>query len=314
MQVASRLLRRRGEGLIHVLSGLRGSGKTRLAHDILNKLESQGETVRYLCLEEPEFGSVRNGCDLFLLLKRLFESATEPVFLALDEPCAVPSAAAALGSLAADGRFELLIVSSTESIFSAEERSYFGERINQEELLPVEGSRRRPFAEILVRDVFTAPGIPEIGLVGRVIEYLATTVGDVHTQRGMASFVERDRAISKNTVADCVAALVNAHVVRAVPRFNLFEGCLSRKGGWKYGFTDPELRRTNFGRLSPSAESFDESVVRLARQGEVCWVGDVPGVVDFVTRTGGRVNGYWRATPEGPVAVTDMETLFRLKT
>lgn len=310
LQVMRRLLGKRGSGLLHVLTGLRGCGKTRLVHDILNRLEQRGEQTRYLSLEEPEFRWVRNGCDFFLMVKKMFEFVSGPIFLVLDEPAVVPYMSAAIGSLAADSRFELLVVSSTKSILSVDEIAYFSGRINFEELLPVEKARRCPLFEILVKDVFREPGIPDVRIVERVIEYLAVTVGTEHTQRAMLDFVARERSISKNTPARCVNALVNTHVIRALPKFDLFEGSRSSKGGVKYCFTDSFSRRTNFGRLSLMAEAFDESAAKLARVGEVCWVDDMPGVVDFVTLRQGRVEGCWRATPEGPVAVANVGLLF----
>ncbi len=313
MQVARRLLESRGPGCIHLLTGLRGSGKTRMVRDLLKTLEQQGEQTRYWSLEEPEFRWIRNGCDFFISVKNLLSSVKGSILLVLDEPAAIPYMSAAIGSLATDGGFELLVVSSTASILSAEERSYFAGRFNQEELLPTAESRRCPWFELLVKDVLKEPGVPDIHILERVAEYLAATVGKEHTQREMVDFAEWDRAISKNTPARCVSALCNAHVIRTVPKFNLFEGARSQKGGLKYCFTDPEMRQQTFGRLSPAAELFEATVVRLARQGEVCWVDDAPGVVDFVTLRGNGVTGCWRVTPEGPVVVPDMELGFSFR-
>lgn len=309
--VVQRLLEKRGVGLLHVLTGLRGAGKTRLAHDIINSLEQQGEKTRYLSLAENEFRWVNNGCDFFIAVKRMFDNVEGPVFLVLDEPTSIPYISAGIASLVADGRFELLVVSSTSAIFTSEEKNYFAGRINHEELLPVEGARRCSLYELLVRDVLKESGVPDVRIVERVIEYLAVTVGIEHTQRAMLDFVERDRAISKNTPARCVTALVNTHIIRAVPKFNLFEGIRPPKTGLKYSFTDPDMRRATFGRLSPAAETFDACVAQLARlEREVCWVDEMPGVVDFVTMRGDRVESYWRSTPEGPEVAADANSLF----
>lgn len=311
-QVERRLLQSRGPGYLHLLTGLRGSGKTRMAREILGRLTRDGEQTRYLSLEEPEFRWVRNGCDFFLALRKMFEHLEGPVFLIMDEPTAIPYMSAAIGSLVTDGRFEVLVVSSTASVLSGEERSYFGDRFNEVELLPVKGSRRYSLSERLVKDVLKEPGVPDIHILERVIECLAETVGREHTQRELAEFAEWDRAISKNTPARCVAALVNTRVIRAMSKYNLFARERSPKSGWKYCFTDPGLRRENFGRLSAAAESFEATAVGLARLGdEVCWTDDAPGVVDFVTLRGDAIAGCWRATAEGPVAAEEANSLFR---
>lgn len=94
--------------------------------------------------------------------------------------------------------------------------------------------------KIYLTDIVERYKVRDVDALGRVMGYLASTLGSLTNPTNIASRFQ-DKAVSRNTVGDYIRYLTNSYLVSEAARFDI-RGKEYIQGQQKYYFTDLGLR------------------------------------------------------------------------
>lgn len=288
------LQRKRGNGLVKVVTGLRRCGKTFLLKTLYrNWLLSQGvkeDHIIYLALDQTENIRYRNPLELDNYLKSLMEDGDEGYVVMIDEiqfsvpvpnPYLPESARTKANAitfydvvLGLMDKCDLYITGSNSEMLSSDILTNFRGRGDEIRMYPLSFAEYLPAVDqpeaqafmeylryggmpsmlarqtpsekagylqslcdkIYLTDIVERYKVRDVDALGRVMGYLASTLGSLTNPTNIASRFQ-DKAVSRNTVGDYIRYLTNSYLVSEAARFDI-RGKEYIQGQQKYYFTD----------------------------------------------------------------------------
>ncbi len=246
----------RGRSAPKLVTGLRGTGRSQFLELLYNRLRAAGvprKRVRLLDSADPCFRRYATGQQTLEGICSTLPS-DGPVHLLLREPAGFTNPEVVLAALARNPDYEIVATSSSRRLVKGAIRQIYGIAPVSFEVLPEPGRQppspglsRSRGSEILVEDVLSNSRIMDVPVVNRICGWLSDNLGDMISLRIVANAVSpRNRTISPHTIGAFLESLVDAHIVCKAVRWDTEEDC-PLATGYRYYFTDPDLRLAQFG-------------------------------------------------------------------
>lgn len=242
----------RNNGYLMILSGMRGTGKTRALEDLSRKLkkEEPGAQVIFFDFEAKANRHVKTCRDVLKIMDLDSRPGTKYVFL--DEVGFLPDYRRLLGVLFADKDCRILLSVSNARVLHDDCLSYFAGYHTRFELFPDEKRKRSKtdlesiWNKSLVRDVLGGNTLADSYAEECIAEYLSDTAGAFISSRKVADDVTfAGRKIAHTTAGLYMQHLEDAFLVEKVAQWDAFD-CTASTHKFAYFFTDPELREYLF--------------------------------------------------------------------
>ncbi len=287
-QMLGWLERHRDLDMIKIVTGVRGCGKSTLLAKFAERLQTTGVTADHIIrvdLEHPGNRHLHTPEDLIDFVEAQ-TPAHGKVYLLLDEICELQEFDAALGSLFALKRYDILAVCSNRRPISdrfgeylsgrfvatempppafgelpARPRDTFGQRVGnalQFGALPYTFSLRNSprdveiylnglWNTILVKDILTRNRMADSRFAERLLERIYDRLGETESLRKIsADATIEGHEAAPNTVLSYIAALDESMLVRRIAKYDVFLG-ETAKGGYRFYLADPALGRARYG-------------------------------------------------------------------
>lgn len=293
-----------------IVTGLRGIGKSGFLEDLYNEMRSQGVSrrrVRLLDSSAPEFRRFSNGIQTS---HHLLSSVPPdgPVQFLLREAAGFPDPEFVMATLARNPNWDVVATSSSRRLISGNLQRIYNVSVDAFEVLPKAGihrysedAARARWNEIFLKDVLANTHVMEVMMLNRVSCWLSDNLGEAISLRIVANAISPGhRAISPHTVGSYLDALVHANVVGKALRWDTEEETVLSTG-YRYFFTDPDLRLAQFG-PAPKDEkrrmALNRAWLWLRHEADEVYTASGLPEVDFVTRNG-NVHAYWHVDVDG---------------
>ena len=302
----------RGLPVPKFITGLRGTGKTSFLFALRDQLFNEGVPHENVIVIDTDSPDLRRYTTHEQMLDYIFDSLPHrgKSYIFIREAAALPGPEIVIGTLAASDRREIFATSSSRRLLNRGLAGYFATHLAHFEMLPKESGRhcspseaRARWNEIFLRDVLAPNRILEVSLAGRIAGWLSDHLGDPMSLRSISAAISpAKRLLSPHTIEAYLDSFEDAHLVEKTIRWDTAEDT-PQKTGYRYFFTDPDLRLAHFG-PAPENEmrrmALNRAWLHLRRgTDEVFCASGTPGV-DFISRTGNTYSR-WRATADGSV-------------
>lgn len=297
----------RSNGYLKILSGVRGSGKTRALKSLRRRLleEDPDAQVLFFDFEAKENRNVKTCRDVLKIMD--IESRLGMKYIFLDEAGFLPDYRRLLGVLFSDKECRILISTSNARILHDDCLGYFAGYHTRFNLFP-EPERKRTASELdgiwnkaFVRDVFGFNTLADAYAEERIAEYLSDTAGEFVSSRKISQEVTfAERKLAHTTVSTYMQHLEDAFLVEKVPQWDAFSGTASTHK-FAYFFTDLELREYQFPATGDDARrrsALTAVYIALRRQHSAVYIARPDDAnADFATvdKSGTR---FWKADPD----------------
>ena len=287
-----------------LVTGLRGTGKSAFLEDLYNDLRSQGVSRRRVCLLDsaaPEFRRFSNGIQTS---NHILSSVPSdgPVQFLIKEAAGFPDPEFVMATLARNPNWDVVATSSSRRLVCGNLQRIYNVSVDAYEVFPKSGmhaysadAARARWNEIFLKDVLANTHVMEVMMLNRVSCWLSDNLGDTISLRIIANAISPGhRAISPHTVGSYLDALADANIICKALRWNTEEETVLSTG-YRYYFTDPDLRLAQFG-PAPSDErrrmALNRGWLWLRHAADEVYSASGHPEVDFVTRTG-NTHAYW---------------------
>ena len=292
------------------ITGLRGTGKTVFLLRLRDKLLAEGVPPANILFVDTSDPALRQYATHEQMIDHILSSLPrkEKSYIFIREAAALPDAEVVIGTLAASLQLEIVATSSSRRLLDRGLARYFSSRLAHFEILPPDSGK--PYApeaamsrwnEIFLHDVLAPKRILEVTLAGRIAGWLSDNLGDATSLRIIAAAISpAGRLLSPHTIESYLESLEDAHLVEKTIRWDIAEEA-PQKTGYKYFFTDPQLRRARFG-PAPTDEArrmaLNLAWLRLSHSEDEVFTASGMPEVHFVTRSG-RNYSRWQMTADG---------------
>ena len=292
------------------ITGLRGTGKTSILLHLRERLLEDGIPPDHLPYIDTEASELRAFATYEQILTHILTSLPRKgrSCIFIREAAALPKSEIVIGTLAASARRQVIATSSSRRLLDHGLAKYFSSRLAHVEVLPPDSEvpypadlARARWNDIFLHDVLAPTRILETSLAERIAGWLSDNLGDPVSLRRIATAISPTRRrLSPHTIESYLASMEDAHLVEKVIRWDTAEAA-PQKTGYRYFFTDPQLRLARFG-PSPDGErrrmALNRAWLRLKHaEGTVFAASGTPGA-HFVTQSG-KDHCLWRMTADG---------------
>lgn len=300
----------RGLAVPKFITGLRGTGKTAFLHGLRDRLLEEGVPGDHVLLVDTADPALRPLATHEQMIDHIFSllprSGKSYVFIR--EAAALPGAEVVIGTLAASGHREVIATSSSRRLLDHGLAKYFSTRLAHFEVLPADSPAPYPpeaasarWNEIFLHDVLAPKRILEVALAGRIAGWLSDNLGDPVSLRIIAAAISPARRIlSPHTIESYLASMEDAHLVEKSIRWDTAEEA-PQKTGYRYFFTDPQLRLAHFGPAPGNEErrmALNRAWLRLRHAEGTVYTASGDPEVHFVTRSA-RGRARWHMSDDG---------------
>jgi len=288
----------RGKPVPKFITGLRGTGKTAFLLSLRDQLIGEGMSPERMLLIDTDDPALRKYTTheqmLDYILGALPHKGKSYIFIR--EAAALPNPEVVIGTLAASGQHELFATSSSRRLLNQGLAGYFSTRLAHFEKLPEETDRpyspteaRAKWNDIFLNDVLAPNRILEVSIAGRVAGWVSDNIGEPTSLRNVATAISPTRQmLSPHTIAAYLTALEDAHLLEKAIRWDTAEES-PQKTGYRYFFTDPQLRLAHFG-PAPENEARRMALncawLHLRHESDRVFSASGSSEIDFVTRMG----------------------------
>ena len=300
----------RGLSVPKFITGLRGTGKTAFLLRLRSRLIDEGVPSGNILYVDTADPALRPFATHEQMLDHILSSLTGKgkSYIFIREAAALPDAEVVIGTLAASGHREVIATSSSRRLLDHGLAGYFSTRLAHFEVLPPDSPdtclaelARARWNEIFLNDVLAPKRILEVSLAGRIAGWLSDNLGDPVSLRIIAAAISpAHRLLSPHTIESYLASMEDAHLVEKVIRWDTAEEA-PQKTGYRYFFTDPQLRLANFG-PAPTDEArrmaLNRAWLRLRHEENEVFIASGATDIHFITRTRQKL-GRWRLTTDG---------------
>lgn len=238
------------------ITGLRGTGKASFLLKLRRRLLDEGVPAERIALVDTDNPALRRYPTHEQMLEYIFSAlpASGKSYVFVREAASLPNPEIVIGTLAASGQYELFATSSSRRLLSRGLAGYFSTRLVHFEMLPEPTNRpyspeeaRARWNDVFLNDVLAPNRILEVSIAGRLAGWLSDSLGDQLSLRTISAAISPARQLlSPHTVTAYLAALEDAHLVEKAVRWDIAEEA-PQKTGYRYFFTDPQLRLARFG-------------------------------------------------------------------
>ena len=300
----------RGLPVPKFITGLRGTGKTAFLLGLRDRLLAEGVPPGNLLFIDTEDPALRPFATHEQMLDHIFAllPCEGRAYIFIREAAALPGAEVVVGTLAASGRREVIATSSSRRLLEHGLARYFSSRLAHFVVLPPDVAEpyapepaRARWNDIFLNDVLAPSRILEISLAGRIAGWLSDNLGDAMSLRSISAAISPARRfLSPHTVESYLAALEDAYLVEKVMRWDVPEDS-PQKTGYRYFFTDPQLRLARFGPApedEPRRMALNRAWLRLRRNEDVVFAASGSSDTHFVSRKGDAYRR-WRLATDG---------------
>lgn len=292
------------------ITGLRGTGKTAFLLSLRDRLLEEGvpsDRIMFIDTEDP---SLRRFSTHEQVIDHVLETlpGNSQSYVFIREAAHMPGPEVVIGTLAASERRTVFATSSSRRLLDQGLAGYFSTRLSHFEVLPSESSApytpaeaKARWNEIFLHDVLAPNRILEVALAGRILGWLSDNLGDPVSLRLISAAISpAHRLVSPHTVETYLCALEDSHLVEKAVRWDTAEES-PQKTGYKYYFTDPQLRLARYG-AAPLDEGRRMALNRVwlhlrHRSDEVFTASGTKGL-DFITRIGSEY-ARWHVREDG---------------
>ena len=288
----------RGRSAPKFITGLRGTGKTGQLMLLRDRLRDEGVPEDRILVLDGGAPELRRFPAFDDLLRKILSQLPETgkSYVLVRDASDLPDAAFLLAALARSARVEVIATSAARGLLDEMTDAAPFEVLPPTKpppYAPAEASSR--WNEIFLKDVLAQCHVLEVPLIVRVTGWLSDHLGDMLSLRILANAISpAHRTISPHTACAYLDALEAAHLVERAPRWD-FALDEVIKTGYRYYFTDPELRLAHFG-PAPQDErrrmAFNRAWLRLRHTGAKIYSTSGNPEVDFVSQSGGT-RAYW---------------------
>ena len=302
----------RGLPIPKFITGIRGTGKSTFLFALREQLIDEGVPHENILVVDTDDPDLRRRTTHEQMLDHIFKALPSEgkSYILIREAAALPDPEIVIGTLAASARREIFATSSSRRLLDRGLAGYFASQLAHYEMLPPETNRHYSLADarsrwndIFINDVLAPSRILEVSFTGRIAGWLSDHLGEPVSLRGIANAISpARRVLSPHTIESYLASLEDAHLVEKVIRWEITEDApLTR--GYRYFFTDPELRLAYFG-PAPQDEirkmALNRAWLHLRRGAEEIFFATGSPDIDFITRTNDTYR-YWRVADDGSV-------------
>ena len=292
------------------ITGLRGTGKTAFLMKLRDKLLDEGVPATRMMFIDTEDPSLRRFVTHEQMIDHILSTLPggEQSYIFIREAAHMPGPEVVIGTLAAAGRRTIVATSSSRRLLNQGLAGYFSTRLSHFEVLPQVShtpcdpdAAKARWNEIFLQDVLAPNRILEVALAGRILGWLSDNLGDPVSLRLVAAAISpAHRLLSPHTVESYLAALEDAHLVEKTLRWDTAEES-PQKTGYKYFFTDPQLRRARYG-AAPLDEgrrmALNLAWLHLRHVSDEVFTASGTKGVDFISRTGSEY-ARWHVRDDG---------------
>lgn len=307
----------RGRPVPKFITGLRGTGKTKMLLDLRERTLSLGVPPESTVFIDTSDTVMRRIMTHKQALDHIFKllPGGDRSYIFIREAAALPDAEVVIGTLAASQRREIFATSSSRRLLDRGLAGYFSTRLAHYEVLPDEAGApippdlaRAKWNEIFLNDVLAPNRILEVSITARIAGWLSDHLGEPLSLRSVAAAVSPERRIlSPHTIKTYLSALEDAHLVEKVLRWDTDEEALQNTG-YRYFFTDPQLRIARFG-PAPKAEdrrmAMNRAWLHLRHISDAVFVSSGTRKADFISRAGGKYT-MWTLVADGSLRGRDV--------
>ena len=300
----------RGLPVPKFITGLRGTGKTAFLLGLRDRLLAEGVPPGNILFVDTEDPALRPFATHEQMLDHIFAllPCEGRAYIFIREAAALPGAEVVIGTLAASGRREVVATSSSRRLLEHGLARYFSSRLAHFVVLPPDVAEpyapepaRARWNDIFLNDVLAPSRILEISLAGRIAAWLSDNLGDAMSLRSISAAISPARRfLSPHTIESYLAALEDAYLVEKVLRWDVPEDS-PQKTGYRYFFTDPQLRLARFGPApedEPRRMALNRAWLRLRRNEDVVFAASGSSDTHFVSRQGDTYRR-WRLATDG---------------
>ena len=301
-----------------IVTGLRGTGKSAFLEDLYNDLRARGVARRRVRLIDAECATFRRCATGEQALSLILEGVPPEgrVYFLLREAASLPEPEQILAALAQNPDYEVVATASSRRLLQGPVRDIYGITPETYEVLPAPGIRSRSteaecsrWNEILAKDILAHAHVMDVPTIVRLAGWLSDNLGTLISLRIISNAISsRYRMLSPHTVDGLLNALIAANLIEKAIRWDTEEEA-PLATGYRFYFTDPELRRAQFG-PAPYDETRRMALNRawlwLRHESDEVFSASGSREVDFVTRNG-NVHAYWHVDVDGDGAVVRLD-------